>query len=188
MTLESHPMLFLLSNSRLTPTCTNWLFTKTIPAVWNWWIAWINIAHALNTLGSIAPFLWCSQEWKCCGWEDWYQHATCWSFHQALVTTSFWFLATFAHGMVMFPSFPALLSFSDNAFFFCITVFFCICQTALFSQVHVHEGALTLVLLQWFQNALCNGTLLAESSFTCNLWSWHYGNEGMSCSTAVNHQ
>ena len=78
----------------------------------------------------MASFPWCSQKWKCCGWEDWYKHATCWSSHQVPATTPIWFPVMLAHGMVMSSCLSRTsLSFTDNAFFFHIVVFFCICHT-----------------------------------------------------------
>ena len=83
------------------------------------------------------------------------------------------------------PNWALIQILSDNAFFFCIAFFFAFVKHfSTHSQVHVHKGALTLVLSQWFQNELCTGT------FTCRVlhshtmkstFLWEWGSVTLNC-------
>ena len=124
-------MLSLLSNPRLTPACTNQLFMKTILAVWNWQITQINFAHALSTLGSNGTIsampskmkvLWLRSLIPACNLLILSQ-----SPYHNLVLASCNICSW--NGNVFFW-FPVLLSlFHTMLSFFCMAVFFCICQT-----------------------------------------------------------
>ena len=166
MTLEFHQVQFLHNNHRSTHACTSPQFTKTILDVWNWWTARINITHTQNTLASSGiifvmqskmEVLWLRRLIPACNLLI-LSPSPCLSPDLISCDVCLWDGDVIWFDFI-FPPLPSFFLFCRQCFLFPHCGFLCICPTTgTRSQVHVHEGALTLVLSQRLKCELCTVT------------------------------
>ena len=153
-------MSLLHNTQQLTHACINPWFLKTTLVVWNWWINLINFTlkpstSALNgiifVMLSKMAVLWFRRLTLPFNWLILSQNF-CHTHGLSNYDDYSWVGDTF---LIMHASFSLFTTY----FLFPHCSFFSFALVTLYSfMVTVHEGALTLVLLQWFKSELCTVT------------------------------